>query len=121
MPMISCSCSTVVNFPLVSRQARMFCAITGPTPGNVSSAASSAVLRLTRPPACPERRNSSAASLGCSGHPRRRIARPVLDLADDHRVAVGELGRQVQPGEVGTVDGAAGGGDRIGHPGAGGT
>src|SRR3954467_3389200 len=47
MPLISWSCSMLVNAPLVSRQARMFCAITGPTPGRESSAASSALFRLT--------------------------------------------------------------------------
>jgi hypothetical protein len=53
MPLTSPSSSTEENRPCWVRQSRILYERTGPTPGSVSRAAASAVLRSTRPPAAP--------------------------------------------------------------------
>ena len=112
-----------VNRPLASRQATIAAAVTGPTPGRVSSCSTVAVFRSTKPPgaeALPRVVGApgGAAVLGSDlmelpiavGVARRRRD------TDDDLLTVGDPAGHVQPHQVGAVERTAGGGDRVGDP-----
>src|SRR6266540_190367 len=72
IPSTSRSSSTLVNAPFSVRQSMIDCAVTGPTPGRVSSWASSAVLMLTSvvgPPVADDEGAAEAATPGTAGPP----------------------------------------------------
>ena len=86
-----------VNRPWAVRQSRMRWASTGPTPGRVSSAARSAVLSETSPPAGPTGATTTRARRHrCHRSPSTRVDR-VAGRRHPHLLAVDEHPGQVDP------------------------
>ena len=86
----------MANGPCSSRHATMRCAVAGPTPGRVSSAATSAWLRRT--------------IVGLAG---RCDGRRVTAHRHHHLLAVGHRRGQVKTLQHGLLGGAAGGRDGV--------
>ena len=108
MPGISPSSSTEPNPPCSSRKSRIFCAVSGPIPLSVSSCSSVAVLRLS---GCPGAGAGAGRAAG-----RRRAAAAARPLRHEHLPPVLELGREVEPAEVGPPRRAARARDRVVDP-----
>ena len=120
MPSTSSSSSTEENAPWAVRQSRIFWAVTGPTPGSVSSWSRVAVFRLTRAPVAsgaavlaPAARNPAPPRPGSAGGTGGR--RPThQDL-----LAVDQHAGQVERGQVDPAAGSPGAAQGVDDPGPG--
>ena len=98
MPLTSPSSSTAENRPWAVRHSTMREASTGPTPGRVSSAARSAVLSDTSPPAGP---TGAPPPVPAPAPRRRRRVDRVTRRRHPHLLPVDEDAGEVDPAEVG--------------------
>ena len=91
MPGIASRSSTERNGPCCSRKATIFCAVTGPMPGKVSSCSALAELSEIGPPAACRPR-------GCAGG--RRCSCP----RHEHLLPVGDGRSEVHRGAIGPTE-----------------
>jgi len=107
MPSFSRSCSTELNRPCRDRQSRMRCAVTGPTPGRMSSCSTVARFQVDLPVPVPVRPSPHlpAATPPVVAH-APTVRHPASPVAVGSPTTICRRPRPVEPGSAGEVGAA---------------